>query len=237
VRFTGYVDFARDCITGKVSYSWMNTHACDGIDHDLGYPRGGSYHPDRYYTFLGPSAGFVPGPVATVESGTATLESIRAWDTFTAPIGCRFEEPLASATFSPVTNYCYCSPGAPQWVESTLSGSGTGFSSFATLPGQLGFKSVAIGAWTNPLVYPGPEELRWSTSELMWVDGCTGIASIEPFFGVTTGGGFFPYQLTGGGFLALPDVFVDQSSSKSIPPGAPLLNLPYRSDHMLNLNL
>jgi hypothetical protein len=47
VHFSGYIDYAIDCSTGQMLNAWMVTHGCDSVDHAPGYPRAGSFHPDR----------------------------------------------------------------------------------------------------------------------------------------------------------------------------------------------
>ena len=38
VHYTGYVDQAENCATGKLEHTWMLTHQCDVIDHAGGFP-------------------------------------------------------------------------------------------------------------------------------------------------------------------------------------------------------
>jgi hypothetical protein len=238
VRFTGYVDFARDCATGLIDEAWMITHACDLIDHDTGYARGGTFHPDRYYTFVGPAAGFVPGPTLAQEIGFAPNDTVRAWVAGPIPVMCQYEEP-ATANFNPISMNCLCSVGAPMWYDANVAGSGVAGTSFMTVAAARPFQSVAIGAWTNPAVYPGNEELRWNTAQYLYRDACTANMQLENFFGVTTLGGNPAFWIDNNGVLtSLPTIFVDQSNSKVLPGlGAPQLNVMYRSDHVICLNL
>ena len=62
VRFTGYMDLARECGTNIQRNAWMLTHACDAVDHNPNFPRGGVFHPERSFTFVGPSAASRPRP-------------------------------------------------------------------------------------------------------------------------------------------------------------------------------
>lgn len=238
VRFTGYVDFARDCATGVVQNAWMLTHACDSIDHDTGYARGGTFHPDRYYTFVGPALGFVPGPTLAQEIGFAPHDTVRSWIAGPIPVKCQYEEP-ATATFNPIQMNCLCSVGAPNWYDASVIGTGAAGTVFMTVAAARPFQSVAIGAFTNPAAYPGFEELRWNTAQYQYRDACTFLSQFENFFGVTTIGGNPAYWVDNQGLVInLPTIFVDQSNSKVLPGlGAPQLNVMYRSDHVISLNL
>jgi len=238
MRVSGYIDYAQDCISGQIYEAWMLTHACDAIDHDPAFPRGGVFHPNEYYTFVGPSAGFAVGVAPQVEAGVSTLESVRRWDTAFGNADCQPEEPLNVANFIPFTTSCLCSAGGGQWYEAQLAGNGVFGTAFSTLPGMNDYKSVAIGTWTNPNVYPGVEELRWSTSTLRWFETCTGAQQIEYFFGATTTGGYPAFVPgTSGLIVPLPPMFVDQSNSKFSTANVSTRNIPFRSDHILNLNL
>ena len=98
VRFTGYVDYTNLCGTILNFQAWMLTHACDAIDHAPGFPRAGSFHPNRYYAFAGPAAGFVVAAGTTVEAGSSGIETLRRWDASVLP--ARFDQ----ANFAPSTS-------------------------------------------------------------------------------------------------------------------------------------
>ena len=105
MRYTGYMDVVRSCASPAVpQYAWMLTHACDLIDHVPGFPRGGVFHPDRSYTFVGPSAGFVPGPLQPGASGTNSIEGIRKLRPIpgTTAVQCEYEEPLNLQVLAPI---------------------------------------------------------------------------------------------------------------------------------------
>jgi hypothetical protein len=237
VRFTGYIDYAQDCSIpgGLTERAWMLTHACDAIDHVAGFPRGGTYHPDRFYTFLGPRLGFVVGAGSTLESGPSALEAIRSWDALALPARCQHEEPLIFGNFSPSASVCMCGIGPPLWYEAFFNAAGAFGATVNPFLGSDPFRSFPIGMWTNPSAYPGPEEVRWNTNHLDYVE-CTGVSRQEYYFGVTTAGGFAPFSLTPG-VGPLPNIFVDQSNSVILPANVATRNRPYRSDHILNLNL
>jgi hypothetical protein len=126
VRFTGYVDYARDCASGQFQFAWMLSHVCDKIDHAPGFPRAGVFHPDRSYTFVGPAAGFVPGPVQPLEGGATAFEDVRRliypMPGTTGPIMCDFEERIQHSLM-PQQQFCSCATGgnpAPQWLLGNL---------------------------------------------------------------------------------------------------------------------
>jgi hypothetical protein len=241
VRYTGYVDYALDCTGGLREFAWMLTHACDRFDHVAGFPRAGSFHKEYSYTFVGPAAGFSVSPTVPLESGGGTLEAVRRIDRApgsTVDI-CQFEEQIQHG-LAPMNLLCPCSipGGTPQFAYSDLSVSGTCGSTLTNTGSALlpGFVTMGIGAWADPLVYPGGEVLRWNTGSYLYDDPCTGITRDEVFFGVSTFGGWSPTQLlsTGPG-LPLPVIFIDQGNSLQGNLGT-TMNRPYRSDHILNLN-
>ncbi len=241
VRYTGYLDYALNCSTGTYEFAWMLNHACDQFDHAPGFPRAGAFHPDRAYTFVGPGAGFAPGPIQPIEFGGGTLEAIRRANLPPAgssgPITCEFEERIQHG-LDPQIEFCPCGfqQGPNQYVRSELSIAGVCGTVVATTgPFPSGFVSMGLGTWTDPARYPGVEALRWNTGEYVYDDGCTGVSRTEVFFGVTTLGGFDARQLlsTPGG-EPLPRTFVDQSNS--LRGGLTVRNVAYISDHFLNLN-
>ena len=78
------------------------------------------------------------------------------------------------------------------------------------------------------------EEVRWNTNELQYVE-CTGVGRQEYYFGVTTAGGYAAFGSTPG--VILPTTFIDQANSVILPANMATRNRPFRSDHVLNLNL
>jgi hypothetical protein len=240
-RFSGYIDWAFDCASLTWESAWMLTHACDSIDHNTSFPRGGTFHPSRSYSFVGPSVGFVPNPLVAGESGGAGFEASRRllWPAAgtTGPVYCEAEEGATNNLLGP-TALCYCSLGPGQWNNAqmfVLGACGT-----TLTPGSFvfpGFLSMGIGSWTNPAVYPGLENVRWNVTEYLDTDPCTGITLTEFCFGVTTLGGNPATQVnTASPNQPLPLTFIDQASSIRLG-GGPLLNLPYLTDHVVNLNL
>lgn len=237
MRFTGYVDYAYDCSTLLTQRAWMLHHGCDAVDHVTGYPRAGTYHPGVSYTFVGPAAGFVPGAGATLEAGGAAVESLRKWDATVLPARCGAEEPLLTASIGANAMVCLCGSGPSNWFEGTLFAAGAWGTVVSPFPGSDPFRSFPVGQWTNPNVFPGVEELRWNSNEAQFVE-CTGVGRQEYYFGVTTAGGWQAYSFNASTPPApLPQTFVDQSNSVVLPANTATRNRPYRSDHLLNLNL
>ncbi|MFO0985570.1 MAG: hypothetical protein U1E76_28190 [Planctomycetota bacterium] len=244
MRFTGYLDYAMDCATSAFSHAWMLSHVCDFLDHDPAFPRGGVFHPDRAYTFLGPAAGFVPGPLQPVEFGALTFEALRRTDVppvgAVGPVNCVYEELVVTGSIDPLQQFCLCSPAGatPQWAQANLLAGGGCGTKVQTIPGTESFLSMGIGSWTSPTQYPGPEALRWNYGLYDTLDICVGFPNREVFFGVTTFKGFPAFQIIAGGVgAALPPTFVDQGNSKRFPGGGLIKNVPFRSDRVLNLNL
>ena len=242
MRYSGYVDYALDCVGGVQEFAWMLTHACDLIDHAPGFPRAGVFHPDRTYTFVGPAAGFVVGAIQPVEAGAGSLEAVRriARIPGTNIDTCEFEE-RGQNSLTLLQEFCLCGPtvGPMQFALSDLKFSGSCGTSVSTPGGPFlpGFISQGIGGWTDPTTYPGIERLRWNCGGYDYGDPCVGIASNEVFFGVTTAGGWLARQVPtpiDPGVL-LPLTFIDQGNSLKANLGT-TMNKPYRSDHILNLN-
>ena len=108
VRWTGYVDYALDCDSLEWSHAWLLDHECDAIDHAPGFPRAGTFHPNRSYAFVAPAAGFVPSAAVPVERGSTAVESIRRVNLPEGeePGSCEYEEPLEGAELDALQAYC-----------------------------------------------------------------------------------------------------------------------------------
>ncbi len=243
VRFTGYVDYARNCTSGLWKTAWMLSHVCDRIDHAPGFPRAGVFHPDRSYSFVGPAASFVPGPLQPTEGGASAFEDVRRLlypvPGTTGPIMCEFEERIQHQ-LQPLQQLCEC-PGTgnppPQWLLAGLFISGVCGTSVTTPGGPFlpGFLSMGIGMWTDPTTFPGVEVLRWNCGGYDYFDPCDVVMQQEVFFGVTTLQGYPANQvLCPGVGPPLPLCFIDQSNS--LRSGVTVMNIPYVSDHIINLN-
>jgi len=237
VRFTGYVDYAYDCSTNVTQEAWMITHACDSIDHASGSPRAGVFHPNRYFTFVGPSAGFVIGAGGTLEAGNMGLDCVRKWDATVMPARCSIEEPLFIATNTPNSMVCMCGVGPTNWYQGQLFVAGSAGTILQGFLGSDPFRSFPVGMWTNPNVFPGVEEVRWNCNEGQYTD-CVSLTRNEYYFGVTTTGGFPAYTLNAmTPPVPLPPTFIDQANSVQLPANVAVRNTVYKSDHVLNLNL
>ena len=224
----------------------MLTHACDRIDHDPGHPRGGVFHPDRSFTFVGPEAGFSVSPIVPGEGGGGPFDAVRRIrsSTATGSIGlpiCEFEEPTQHQ-LAPLSQYCMCTSSGPtQWQESDLFVTGVCGTTIAGAGGIPGstlppFTSMGIGTWTDPAVYPGPEALRYNVGDYQTTEGCTGVTQHEYAFGVTTLGGFQAHSINATGIGApLPLTFIDQVNVVDRYSN-PLLNVPSFATRVLNLN-
>ena len=243
VRFTGYIDYARDCSTNQFSFAWMLNHSCDVIDHQPGFPRSGFFHPNRAYTFVGPATGFAVGPIQPIASGGSADEAVRR---LRLPLAvpdtlCEYEE-LVDAGLEVLQELCLCGfPTAPlQYAISDLGLGGSCGTSIFTPGGPYlpGYVSMGIGSWTAPGTYPGLEVLRWTTGGYDYFDPCTGNTREEVFFGVTTLGGWSTARIVGTGTLfPISQTFVDQVNSLKKSDGtSTTMNKGYLSDHVLNLN-
>jgi hypothetical protein len=243
VRFTGYIDYAQYCQSGipgggLVEHAWMITHGCDAIDHQVGYPRAGAFHNNRFYSFVGPAAGFAVGAGGAIEVGTSNFEAIRRWDAIVMPAKCNFEERLLNATFSANTFLCMCGVGPANWYQAFVSLAGSLGTTATPYAGSDPFRSFPIGQWTNAAVFPGVEQVKYTTNDLRYQE-CTGNPPrFEYYFGVTTAGGFQAFQVSPvSPPNPLPLMFIDQGNSMIFPGVIPTRNRPYRTDHILNLNL
>lgn len=244
VRYTGYVDYAQDCVTGEFSTAWMLNHDCGRLEHLAGFPRAGNFHPGLSFTFVGPSGSFAISPAGPVENGGTNVEVLRRVElpSATSATGaCIYEEPLRSAFAESVRQFCLCGGGSGatrQYNLSTLRGHsfcGTIFdSSSSILPGLV---SKGIGSWTDPNTYPGVEYLRWNIGSYVYTDRCTDVTRREVFYGVSTFRGFDAFQLlTAGPGVDLPETFVDQGNSIRFPGNTTTANVTYVSDHIINFN-
>lgn len=243
-HFTGYVDFAQDCTipNGTFETAWMLTHACDALDHHSGFPRAGVFHPDRSFSFVGPAAGFVAGPLQPTEGTLSSgFDSVRLRTPTPPPLtlACTYEEPVVH-TLTPQTQLCFCGlPGSNQFLIGDLNIQGPcGIAIRNPSVGPLlpGYVSMGIGSWTNPGVYPGQQSLRWNIGGYDVVDICVGTVLHEVFYGVTTIGGHPAIQIQGGmPTNPLPPIFIDQGSAQK-PNGSQSMNTNYTSFYIVNLN-
>lgn len=244
VQFTGYIDVARHCPSGPTLIAWSLNHDCDALSHVGGFPRGGSFHADRSYTIVGPAAGFVPSNALASESGSSSAEAIRPLDLISKVTGtpasgdiCLFEEPMDSATVTPLGDFCPCpdSTAAVQYRQSSVdvrSLCGTVLVSAGGFPDGLVSKS--IGSWTDSSSFPGAESLLSSVGGYRTIEPCRPRDEFQVFYGVTTRGGYEARTLGGG---LLPRTFVDQGNALRFPDFTPVMNLKFVTDVIVNANL
>lgn len=244
IRVTGYVDYALELASNTWFHTWMVHHSCDGVDHVPGFPRGGAFHPDRTYTFVGPSASFAISNVQPFEGGTSTFEDMRR--SIVPSAGqpdtlCEYEEGVASS-LDPLQDFCFCgSPnGPPQYTLAALNAGGNCGTQISTPGGPFlpGYLTMGIGMWTDVTRYPGLEIVKWNTGGYDRVDPCTGNVRSEVYFGVSTIRGYDAFQVISSGIGAdLKENFVDQGNSIWRADGlSTIMNIRYVSDHILNLN-
>ena len=233
---SGYIDYAFDCGNLTWTASWALNHDCDTNHHQAGSPRAGAFHPTRSWTFLGPSAGFVVDPVGTLTaSGTSGAEAFRWNDWSTLPAICRAEEPN-NGIFVSQGNVCPCGVGSGQYDNTLVSIAGFCGSTMRTqnLP-AVQLLQKRIGRWTNPLVFPGTQELAIEMGDMDYNNGCTLLTSLEYFEGVSTIGA--PSPMTYGG-SPLGQTFVDLASSNRSPTNlSRRVGVPHVWHYIANIDL
>jgi hypothetical protein len=241
--FSGYVDYAYDCLQNTWLAAFALNHECDFASHAPGTARPiASSHPTRSYTFVGPAAGFVVDPANGPWMGGAIAnESIRKNNWPTVPNICLAEEMLlAPATINPVNLMCECipvPPGSPtQFGETVVQGFGGCGSRFDTTNPPMGpfpFVQKAIGYWTNFLTFPSPSHLFIDHGSMLYNDGCSNNLTTQYFEGVTTltsGVGIGTYNTT---FLGTN--IVDLATSNGVG-GAVQVGRPHVSWFLVGLN-
>ncbi|MDP6386904.1 MAG: hypothetical protein QGI93_11990 [Planctomycetota bacterium] len=250
VRYTGYIDWVKDLSTGVWENAWMLTHSMGRYEHDPGFPRGGLTdqiaHYRRVNCFVGPGAGFQPSPlVPHIQPSWPTVdEAVRRVQRPEIPVMAtlaisQFEEPILPFQMPPLTTYCACdeiSGQAGQFAGGPLSLTGSCGTSVTTDPLTGAYVSMGIGYWYDPSVYPGWEFLRWNIGFYDYFEPAVGKERAEVFHGVTTIRGFMATALNQGGpSVNLPLGFIDQSNA--LQWGETIKNVPFESDHILNLNI
>ena len=264
VRYTGYVDWALDINKGTWSNTWMLTHATDDLEHVPSHPREGNYHCDRSYSFVGPAKGFVADPLVATEGGSQDNEYYRSvvryvrrpkigpppFPPVPGPVGVgipssSFEEDV-DFTVTPMYQMCPCSSagaGLSQFAIAQMNIAGK-FGSTAQSNNELvnEFVSMGIGSWTDPSIYPGVEDVRWTIAEYDYFEPCTNETRKEVFHGVTTVGGYEAWAISYDPYYHsqqllkeyLGATFIDQANARR--KGRLSMNLPFKSDPVLTLN-
>lgn len=235
IYFTGYIDYAFDCITNTWQATFALEHGCDRLHHAPSSARPApttGLHPTRSFTMVSPGAGFVPAPNAAQQAnGPMQPQSATRWNHWgPAPGMCMSRENL-NGTVTPLNVFCVCASAGSQYVMSIVQSNGTCGTSVN--PSPLGpFQQKRIGGWTNAAAYPGLEFLLIDMGNLVYTDGCSGAASDEWFEGVTTIGGFPAMDAAG---LPLGTQFLDYgSSNKSGTNPNPLIGAPHVPHYMLD---
>ena len=237
IYVSGYIDYAFDCANATWSASWALNHDCDANHHPAGSPRAGAFHPTRSWTFLGPNAGFVVDPVATITAnGMSSHEAFRWNDWSSAPAICRAEEPN-NGLFVSQGNVCPCGAGGVQYDNTLVSVAGVCGSTMRTLnPPAVQLLQKRIGRWTNPLVFPGLQELSVDMGDMDYFNICSMATTVEYFEGVTTVGGFgTPFDYMGN---PLFPTFVDLASSNRSPTNmSRRVGVPHVTQFIAGMNL
>jgi hypothetical protein len=236
VYFSGYIDYAFDCLNGGWQVAWSLDHGCDSIHHAAGTARPGAFHPTRSFDFVGPGAGFVPAPGGpAISTGTIFQQAVR-WNNWSAsPSICTFDEPAQGSFQALQPGFCQCGSSATsQYVMTIVSAMGAcGTTVNPSSSGQ--FIQKKIGRWSNPNVFPGNAALRFDFGWLEYRNACTGSLTQEWFEGVETLRGFATFDFQG---LSLGSQFEDLGSANaSSSSQAVLIGAPHLSYYMLNFNL
>lgn len=218
VYWYGYIDYRLNCQANVWKVEWMLDHECDRYHHnpDSGRPAPAvGYHPDRTYTFVGPSL-FVPtiaipaalGPL--VQENTRTLLYVSA----TAPVICFRDDPIRDGFMEVIQNVCLCAAGAPQYAISNFFGNTVCQSSWGPGPEtkvyaqkRMGFYPDAAG---NPFKF-----VILQQGDRTFADACLGLIQPEYFEGVSTIGGFPAFTFQGGPLVPLGRTFIDIGSSNN----------------------
>jgi hypothetical protein len=238
VYFTGYIDYAFDCVTGGWQAAWMLSHECDSLHHAANSVRpapAAGFHPTRSFTFVGPGPTFTVTSVNVPQSNGPIIQEAMRWNNWAAlPAICTFEERV-QGSFQAVNDFCVCSSaGAPQYIATNVQAQGACGS--AINPSPIGpFLQKRIGMWNNANVYPGLEFLLLDLGSLNWVNGCTGTSTIEWYEGVETIRGYPAFDFSGN---ALGFQFEDLGSANR-GPNNPVMHIgaPHISFSILNFNL
>ena len=238
VYFSGYIDYAFDCLSGGWQVAFALSHECDGIHHVAGTARpapASGFHPTRSFSIVAPGSTFVVASAGPAQSnGPINQQAIR-WNNWgPAPVACSFEEP-ALGTFVAQNPLCFCtSTGASQYVPTNVTANSSCMSSVS--PSPIGvFLQKRIGSWTSATQFPGLEFALFDVGYLATVKGCTGTFSQEWYEGGETLGGYAGYDFTG---VALDPQFEDLgSSNNSFTNSAVRIGAPHVSNCILNFNL
>jgi hypothetical protein len=238
VYFSGYIDYAFDCVNNTWQVAWMLDHDCDGVHHQPGTARPApatGYHPTRSYNLIGPGATFaVSSTNPLISNGPIIQTAVRRNSWGVAPTICNFEEP-ATGNFNAIADSCACAPGGiGQYNQAILNANGVCGTMVNPSPLAM-FNQKRLGAWTSFNTYPGPQTLLFDFGFLDYRDGCTGVLTSEWFEGAETIGGYPAVEFTG---AALGRQFEDLASCNTSPTApATLIGAPHVVNYILNFNM
>jgi hypothetical protein len=237
VYFSGYIDYAFDCINGGWQVSFAVSHECDSIHHQPGTARpapAGGLHPRHSFSIVGPGSTFVPATAGPRSDGPINNGSVRWNRWLPAPQTCMFRERVQGA-FLAQNEFCFCtSTGLNQYIATMVNASGACTSSIGPDP-TFPFMQKRIGGWTSATQWPGQEFVLFDFGMLRYVNGCTGAATQEWFEGAETLQGYPKFDFNN---MALGNQFEDlASASLSMVNQATRIGAPHVSYYILNFNL
>lgn len=262
--YYGYLDYVRNCVTGKFEAAAVLFHAGDHFVHSpVLSDRPGAFHPTHSYALVMPDTSanpFLPG-ITPAPSGILTEEAMRTIRTASGAEVCTAEEDLSQGQLLALGNACLCPFGfmAAQVTASAMSGTGScpdpagipsrfkSLNLFGLVP-WYELMSHSIGRWSTDACYPGQEEVWVSEGLFNYHDSCAtipGVAtgnSIEIHYGASTRGGFLAQEVGEEG-LVLPSVFLDLASNFSHQTGTgvgiqpPILGSVRTTNHLIYVNV
>lgn len=239
VYFSGYIDYAYDCVIGNWKVAFAFSHECDAIHHAPGTARpaaGGGFHPSRSFSIVGPGSTFVPAVAGPRSDGTPTNLSFRKNDWSLPSSVCLLRDNASPiGYFDPQNEFCTCVAGAAgQYISTAVELNGLCARARPSFTGEL-LVQKRIGSWTDATKFPGNEFVLFDFGYLNYFDLCGGMITEEWFEGVETVGGFPAVDFNG---LPLGPEFEDLGSSNtSFLNTAPRIGAPHVCDHILNVNL
>jgi len=241
VYFSGYIDYAFDCLSNTWRMSFALSHECDKIHHAPGTarpaPAAGSFHPTRSFSMVAPGSTFTVATAAGVQSNGPIIQEAMRWNDYsTAPQICRFEE-RAQGIFQAGNTFCFCAgppPANPQYIDTMVSAQGACGSSVVPSPNGP-FTQKQIGGWTSATAWPGQEFVLFDFGWLDTKNGCIGTGRPEWYEGGETIGGFPATDFAG---VALGRQFEDLGSARfSFINPAVRIGAPHVCEYLLNFNL
>lgn len=203
--YHGYIDYSVACSGGLFwEHAVVLQHNCDRFLHMPAWSAvPGAFDPVMTYAFVAPDTPANPfdpaviPPPFTSTPGAVTIGALR--DPVPAPGACCTRDPVLQAVVQPLANACLCPFSfnlPPRNFASRLSafgGCGGGIVSLDTLPlglPWLNMISTAIGSWTTPAGYPGPETASVYEGVCIWQESCSPQRFAEVQYGAATSNGW-----------------------------------------------